>query len=71
MYAFEFKTKIKNGMIEIPEKFRKQLKNTVKVILLTEYITDTQPDVIEELLESPLKITDFRPYKREEVYERG
>ncbi len=71
MYAFEFKTKIKNGMIEIPEKFRKKLKNNVKVILLTEYIADTQSDVIEELLESPLKLTDFRPCKREEIYERS
>ncbi len=63
MYAFEFKTKIKNGMIEIPEKFREKLKNNVKVILLTEYIADTQSDIIEELLESPLKIIDFSPVK--------
>ncbi len=69
MYAFEFKTKIKNGMIEIPEKFRNKLRNNVKVILLTEYITDTQSDIIEELLESPLKVTDFRPYQREEIYD--
>ncbi len=71
MYAFEFKTKIKNGMIEIPEKIRKKLKNNVKVILLSEYLTDKQSDVIEELLESPLKLTDFRPYKRDEIYERS
>lgn len=71
MYAFEFKTKIKNGMIEIPEKIRKKLKNNVKVILLSEYLTDKQSDVIEELLESPLKLTDFRPYNRDEIYDRS
>ncbi len=57
-------------MIEIPEKFRKKLKNNVKVILLTEYIEDSESDLIEELLESPLKLTDFVPYKREEIYTR-
>ena len=71
MYAFEFKTKIKNGMIEIPERFRKSLKDNVKVILLAEYLTDTSSDIIEELLNSPLKITDFIPFKREEIYDRS
>jgi hypothetical protein len=69
MYAIEFIAKIKNGIIEILEKFRRQLKDNVKVILLTEYMTDTN-DVIEELLKSPLKITDFKPYKRDEIYDR-
>jgi len=68
MYAIEFRTRIKNGVIEIPEKFRRKLKDNVKVILLTEYMPDTSSDIIEELLESPLKITDFKPYKREEIY---
>lgn len=71
MYAIEFKTKIKNGMIEIPEKFRRKLKDNVKVILLTDYVMDKSSDIIEELLESPLKISDFRPYKREEIYDRS
>ncbi len=71
MYAIEFRTRIKNGVIEIPEKFRRKLKDNVKVILLTEYMTDTSSDIIEELLESPLKITDFKPYKREEIYDRS
>lgn len=69
MHAIEFRAKIKNGIIEIPEKFRRRLKDNVKVILLTEYMTDTN-DAIEELLKSPIKITDFKPYKREEIYDR-
>ncbi len=71
MYAVEFRTRIKNGVIEIPEKFRRKLTDNVKVILFTEYLTDTSSDIIEELLESPLKITDFRPYEREEIYDRS
>ena len=71
MYAIEFRARIKNGVIEIPKKFRRKLKDNVKVILLTEYMMDTSSDIIEELLESPLKITDFKPYKREEIYDRS
>jgi len=69
MYAIEFRARIKDGLIEIPEKFRNRLKDNVKVILLTEHETETSPesDIIEELLESPLDLADFRPYKREEV----
>ena len=72
MYAIEFRARIKDGLIEIPEKFRNRLKDNVKVILLTEHETETSPesDIIEELLESPLDLADFRPYKREEVYDR-
>lgn len=69
MYAVEFQTKIKNGIIEVPEKFRVKLKDNVKVILLAEYLMDTSSDIIEELLESPLQLNDFKPYKREEIYD--
>jgi hypothetical protein len=71
MYSFEFKTKIKNGMIEIPEKFRDKLNDNVKVILLTENVMDKSSDIIDKLLESPPKIADFILNKREEIYDRG
>ena len=31
---------------------------------------DANSDIIEELLESPLKISGFKPFKREEIYDR-
>jgi len=31
---------------------------------------DADSDIIEELLESPLKIPGFKPFKREEIYDR-
>lgn len=71
MYAVEFRTKVKNGVIKIPEKYMKKLKYSVKVILLTEDTDDTTCDMIENLLKSPLKIPDFRPFKREEIYDRS
>ncbi len=70
MYAVEFRTKIKDGVIELPEKYRKKMKYTVKVILLTEDAADATSDMIENLLESPLKIPDFRPFGRDEIYDR-
>ena len=70
MYAVEFRTKIKNGVIKIPEKYRTKMKYNVQVILMTEDTADTTSDMIEKLLESPLKLPNFRPFKREEMYDR-
>jgi len=37
MEAIEFKSKIKNGIIQIPKKYKQKNKdNTVKVIVITE-----------------------------------
>ena len=58
MYAVEFKTKIKDGIIIIPEKYRKGLKE------------NEASDIIEKLLDFPLKISDFKPMNREEIYDR-
>jgi DNA-binding transcriptional regulator/RsmH inhibitor MraZ len=70
MYAVEFKTKIKDGIIIIPEKYRKGLKENVKVIVLTEEKENEASDIIEKLLDFPLKISDFKPMNREEIYDR-
>lgn len=62
MYAIEFRTEIKDGMIEIPEKYRNKLKYSVRVILLAEDVDDAasdMSDMIEKLLESPVKMNDF------------
>lgn len=36
MELIEFKTKIKNGVINIPEKYKQKIHNIVKVIIITE-----------------------------------
>ncbi len=36
MYAVEFETTIRNGMIEVPETYNDQLAGSVRVIILTE-----------------------------------
>lgn len=70
MQAIEFKTKIKKGMIIIPEKYRKILKENVKVIVLTEENETRPSDIIENLMESPLKIRNFKPINRDDIYDR-
>jgi hypothetical protein len=69
MYAIEFKSKIKNGVIEIPREYRNRLKESVRVIVLAEE-KETTFNVIDRLLNSPLKAENFTPLTREEIYER-
>lgn len=68
MYAIEFWTKIKNGVIHIPPEYKNRLKETVKVIILAEE-EKVKSDMIDHLLNSPLKMHSFKPFTREEIYE--
>ena len=69
MEVIEFKSKIKNGIIRIPEKYKQKMGNTVKVIVITEKKAK-QADIIDNLLSNPIKSKDFSPFLREEIYER-
>ena len=68
MQAVEFQAKIKNGIIEIPAQYKDKLKEIVRVIILTEE-TESSTSFIDQLLASPLKISDFKPLSRTESYE--
>lgn len=70
MYAIEFRAKIKNGVIEIPPRHRDQLKDEVRVIILSEE-REPQGNMIERLFNSPLRLRDFKPLSREEIYGRS
>jgi len=69
MEAIEFKAKIRNGLIRIPDKFRQRTGDTVKVIILSEQKA-RQTDIIDKLLLNPIKSKQFSPLLREEIYER-
>ncbi|MGA1870310.1 MAG: hypothetical protein ACMUJM_17360 [bacterium] len=69
MYAIEFQTRIKKGKIEIPQEYRGKLKENVKVIILIEEKTISS-NMIDKLLDSPLKVPNFKPFTREEIHER-
>jgi hypothetical protein len=70
MYAVEFQAQIKNGTIEIPEVYRDRFKERVRVILLAEEASPSG-DLIDQLLQHPLKVAGFTPLSREELYERS
>jgi hypothetical protein len=74
MYAIEFQAKIKNGNIEIPEEYRRRLReqggdNAVRVIILTAE-RETSADFIDQLLANPISTSDFVPFTRDELHER-
>ena len=69
MEAIEFKAKIKNGFIRIPEKFKQRTGSNVKVIIISEQKV-RQTDIIDKLLLNPIKSKGFSPFLREEIYER-
>lgn len=68
MEAIEFKAKIKNGFIRIPEKFHQRTGSNVKVIIISEQ-NPSQTDIIDKLLLNPIKSKDFSPFSRDEIYE--
>ena len=77
MHAIKFKTKIKNGYIELPKKLKNSLKHKVKVIIIGEdnisysgkYFGNV--NIIDELLKSPIHLKNFIPLTREEIHERN
>lgn len=69
MYAVEFQTNVENGHIEIPAEFREQVSGYVRVIVLAEE-QHSQSDFLAQLLANPIKLDQFTPFSREEIYER-
>ncbi len=70
MEAIEFSTKIKDGFIQIPDKFQDSIGSTVKVIILSEH-NEKKYDAVAALLKSPVKVPGFTPLSRTEIYERS
>jgi len=70
MYAIEFQTRIEEGVIQIPLQYRDKLKQVVRVIILAN-VQEKTANLIDQLLESPLKVEGFQPLSREEIYARA
>ena len=70
MYAVEFQTTVKNGLIEIPTEYQQNFKRNVRVILLTEEMAQTTQSFIDQLFAQPLSVKHFQPLSREEIYAR-
>lgn len=70
MQTIEFRTKIKNGVIQIPAKFKGKVGEDVRVILISKDEKSTQPDIIDVLMLHPLQIKGFKPLTRDEAHDR-
>lgn len=71
--TIEFETEIENGKIAVPEQFRRQLKNKIKVTVSIKESakSDEEPyDIISELMENPINDPNFIPLTRDEIYDR-
>ncbi len=71
METVQFKTRIKNGVIEIPKKYQEKFKDNVRVILVAESSRTKAADYLDELMAHPLKVTGFRPLTRDEAHARN
>lgn len=65
--AIEFQAQIKDGIIEIPEAYRHQITDTVRVIILTNVRPPTT-GLLAQLLEQPIHDPDFVPMARDDIY---
>ena len=70
MQILKFKASVKNGVIHIPKQFQQQLPERVQIIIFPE-TTRPKDDFIAHLLNHPLRVPDFQPLKREEIYDRA
>ena len=73
--AVEFKAKIKQGIIEIPEEYQQDLRedSEVQVIVIKQTTTRTNSElknqeIIDDLTENPVKVSWF--LSRDEIYNR-
>lgn len=70
MYAVEFQTTVKDGVIEIPPEYRGQIPGRVRVILLADEMPKAAANMIDVLLAHPVEVQGFRPLSREEAHAR-
>ena len=71
METVQFRTRIKNGVIEIPKKYQGKFKDSVRVILVAESTKAKAINYLDELMAHPLKVKGFRPLTREEAHARN
>lgn len=71
MTTIEFETEAENGSIAIPEKYRGQLKGRLQVVVSVKEADKNEPsDFISEPIKNPPKDENFKPFSRDEIYDR-
>ena len=70
MVTVQFKSKIKNGIIEVPKKYQGKLRDNIRVILKAETPKGKSKNYLDTLIAHPVKVKNFNPLPREQVYAR-
>ena len=70
MVTIQFKTKIKNGVIQIPKKYQGRFNDNVRVILRIENKKAASVNYLDKLMANPVKVKNFRRLTREQIYVR-
>lgn len=67
MVTVQFKSKIKNGVIEFPSKYKGKLRENVRVTLRAETRKGKSKNYLDTLLAHPVKVKKFSPLTREQI----
>lgn len=70
MVTVQFKTKIKNGVIQIPKKYHGKFNDNVRVILKVEDKKGASVNYLDKLMANPVKLKKFHHLTREQIYVR-
>jgi hypothetical protein len=69
--AVEFKAKIQQGIIEIPEEYQQDLRESqeVTVIILKQPKRISQTGIIAELTQNPISVSGVRKLTKDEIHQ--
>ena len=69
--TIEFKAKIRQGVIEIPEEYKQDLKedNEVQVIVIKQSKKISKTGIIFELTQNPIAVKGIRQLTLDDIYE--
>ena len=70
MVTVQFKSKIKNGVIEVPRKYQGKLREDVRVILKAETPKRKAKNYLDKLIAHPVKVKNFKPMTRDQIHAR-
>ena len=69
--AIEFKAKIRQGVIEITDEYKQDLKedNEVQVIVIKQSKKISKTGIISKLTQNPIAVKGIRQLTRDDIYE--
>jgi hypothetical protein len=72
MYAVEFETRIDNGVVQIPERY-KALQNSKRakvIVMIDEPVEEKNESVFAQFLQNSIKVENLSLFDRDALHER-